>query len=513
MTQVSDAKIAGRFLDKGGAVFNITHSDFGAVGDGVSDDHAAIQSAIDACDVAGGGTVYAPGATFAHKFQLLVPDNVVLEGAGYASHFKYTGGAIPDPGGTNQQGQIQFDRVTQVGLRNMRITGDGVHNLVTFNACVDVFLDWLWMIQSPLVGANVNCIGMYDDNQAGVPGISGPYNLSKLFLYPSDKAILAQGRSSGPHTIEALHLSGIFASGINGERTPNPTDGLIKVDLQIDLVTMNGVIVDGAGIAADGIDFEEFCRRVVMSNIVVRNCQESGIHIQDGQSGGTVEYLQLSNFVIENTRNVSPYVGGSEAGLQLSLAGSPTPGVVRRINIGPGLIHACKGEGYLEQAAGADHVHMHNVDIYDCEDIGILTRGTDGRFVNNKVISSFAVRSFRAAAGATGIAQDNEFLATDGVTPVTDNTGNVYIIRRNRGYLTENGGAAQITSGNTFVAVTHNMPKTPDSIQVTATSSYGTAASHFVNTIGATTFRINLNADPGGTVTFRWDARYKSESN
>lgn len=46
-------------LDRSGAVVNIRHPDFGAVGDGVTDDSAAIQLAVDAA-VASGGTVLFP---------------------------------------------------------------------------------------------------------------------------------------------------------------------------------------------------------------------------------------------------------------------------------------------------------------------------------------------------------------------------------------------------------------------------------------------------------------------
>lgn len=55
--------------------------DFGAVGDGVTDDTDAIQAAIDACSDAGGGAVFAPEGTYLCN-TLLIPANVTLQGAG-----------------------------------------------------------------------------------------------------------------------------------------------------------------------------------------------------------------------------------------------------------------------------------------------------------------------------------------------------------------------------------------------------------------------------------------------
>lgn len=61
--------------------------DFGAVGDGVADDTAAIQAAIAACAARGGGAVYFPGATYRCAAQLTIAnlDNVSLIGDGPGS--------------------------------------------------------------------------------------------------------------------------------------------------------------------------------------------------------------------------------------------------------------------------------------------------------------------------------------------------------------------------------------------------------------------------------------------
>lgn len=60
-------------------VFNVKN--YGALGDGLSDDTAAIQAALDAANAAGGGLVYGPPGTYRHS-GLNVYASTVLSGAG-----------------------------------------------------------------------------------------------------------------------------------------------------------------------------------------------------------------------------------------------------------------------------------------------------------------------------------------------------------------------------------------------------------------------------------------------
>jgi len=80
------------------------------------------------------------------------------------------------------------------------------------------------------------------------------------------------------------------------------------------------------------------------------------------------------------------------------------------------------------------------------------------------------------------------------------------IVRDNLGYVTENSGTATVANGQTTVTVTHGLATTPTRVQVTPTL-LSNAASFWVTAKGATTFVINVNADPGaGTATFDWRA-------
>ena len=67
------------------------------------------------------------------------------------------------------------------------------------------------------------------------------------------------------------------------------------------------------------------------------------------------------------------------------------------------------------------------------------------------------------------------------------------------------GTAATITAGDTYVDVTHSLASTPTKVRVTPTTNLG-ARSFWVDTKGATTFRININSTDVIDHTFDWEA-------
>jgi hypothetical protein len=72
-------------------------------------------------------------------------------------------------------------------------------------------------------------------------------------------------------------------------------------------------------------------------------------------------------------------------------------------------------------------------------------------------------------------------------------------------YGSMKSGSGKITAGNTFVDITHNSPSTPTAVIVTAKEAEG--VDHFVNTVGATTFRINMPVSQIVDTNFYWFTR------
>lgn len=68
-----------------------------------------------------------------------------------------------------------------------------------------------------------------------------------------------------------------------------------------------------------------------------------------------------------------------------------------------------------------------------------------------------------------------------------------------------NRGTTTLVAGDTYVAVTHSISSTPTNIVVTPSTNLGTR-SFWIDTVGATTFRININSSDVIDHTFYWRA-------
>ena len=86
-------------------------------------------------------------------------------------------------------------------------------------------------------------------------------------------------------------------------------------------------------------------------------------------------------------------------------------------------------------------------------------------------------------------------------------TGNKTIAFRNVGFLTETLSEATILNGTTSITVTHGLGVTPQlaSINVTPRSGLGSASQFYISDVTSTTFKINVNTNPGTDISFCWN--------
>lgn len=124
--------------------FNVMHPTYGALGDNSTDDYAAIQAAIVACNAAGGGTVYFPGGrTYKIATGLTWYVGVNLLGGGGRSGNKNSHTRIQwagAAGGTMLTTDATGSNIAQWDMQRLNISGSGTNNpdvLVSFADRVD----------------------------------------------------------------------------------------------------------------------------------------------------------------------------------------------------------------------------------------------------------------------------------------------------------------------------------------------------------------------------------------
>lgn len=118
---------------------------------------------------------------------------------------------------------------------------------------------------------------------------------------------------------------------------------------------------------------------------------------------------------------------------------------------------------------------------------------TKSRFVGNR---------FHNVSGFDGI------FKSSGIDSTT-------ILGENIGFVTSNKGEAQIDNGATTEVVAHELDLTPTivDIQLTPTTTLGSASEFYVSDVGATTFQINVDSNPGQNIKFAWRVGVNDVSN
>lgn len=136
------------------------------------------------------------------------------------------------------------------------------------------------------------------------------------------------------------------------------------------------------------------------------------------------------------------------------------------------------------------------------------TDGT-GNVISGNTFTNGDVHHVRVASPSGSsintVITGNYFDATVSSNAVND-AGTTSMVRENKGWVTEAFGTDSIPSGSTLRVVTHGLSATPTQFAIEfreqGTNDYGR---YWISDVGATTFRVNVSADPGASnLDFTW---------
>lgn len=194
----------------------VSVKDYGAVGDGTTDDTTAIQNTISAVGAAGGGTVFFPTGTYKISSKLTINTNAVfLTGEGRRASILAPIAMATD--------HILFDTVQQGGFANMAIVPTGTQTGTTaairmYNSH-NIALDNFWIYDKCQTG--VICDGGVDqflttlsNFEIGLCAVSG-VQVGSASYYAQDVTILNGIVASCYNGILLVNCSGVYVTSVD----------------------------------------------------------------------------------------------------------------------------------------------------------------------------------------------------------------------------------------------------------------------------------------------------------
>ncbi len=445
--------------------------------DGTADD-AEIQAALDIVAAAGGGVVEITEGTFNCPTGLTIDDSVVLRGTGWGSVLK-----LPDA--TNPAGDFAMVQNENAGTgTNERL---GVQNL---------------------------CIDLNQTNNTGnlrgicLEGVSLAYITNVLVYDAKYHAVRLRG-ACNYITLQGCLLG--FGDAVNGVGIGVLDDGAGAYPRFVQLI---GNTLDTLAI---GIDLQSPHTISLVGNTLTGcdtygirlygayNCTVAGNTIKDGDGDG----ILLDNSAAGNAVHGNTVTTVGASGIYVNNSDYNTLG--GNIISGPGH-HGILLDDASNNIVQGNHVYnasqetdntwdgIHLVDDSDENHI----YGNSCRHAGGANQPQYGV-NVSAAACDRNYVHDNDLLSA-ARTGNLANSGTDSVIRRNRGYKTENSGTAKVLAAATSIVVTHGLAGTPTRVMVTPLASMAGAHWWWADTKTATEFTIHTDTTPGTDVDFDWRA-------
>ncbi|HYF77463.1 MAG TPA: right-handed parallel beta-helix repeat-containing protein [Symbiobacteriaceae bacterium] len=490
-------------------------SQFGATGDGLTDDSAAIRTALDALANNGGGCLYFPPGTYHITDTIRVSsDNVVLMGRGSTSRIKLSA--------VNKNGLQAFGTASK-HLANITISDmwvelpqSGSGRCIEVGFANGILIDRCWATKAGDQGISIRggsnqvvvrgCFAWNNGHSSGGDGISVRARL---------------GANPGEGDINDVLISGNVCwennlDGIDVNTNPVWNGSLRNVIVSGNVCRNNG----GHGIDLKGSGSKYQIQHVSITGNLVHNNQ-GAIHLLGQGSGGISDVTIVSNVVYSNASN--PGIWAKEA-LRLVIDANEV-----RESAGEGI--KVEGSDAVVSNNAISKSASHGISISSsprvtvsgnmCADngqaasdkAGICLQGPGCRdcTVTGNLCTDTQSEPTQAYGIREVVSADSNLIVANRVSgnavAQLSSTGGATLVRQNAGFVTEGRGTATIPNGVTAVAVWHGLSKAPvaHDISLSPTNHMGEASKFWVGEITPTYFTIYVNADPGPSgATFAW---------
>lgn len=482
-TRSETGSVAVTLLNKFREVYSV--KDFGATGDGSTDDTAAIQAAHDQMGTNGGALFFPRPASAYAVNTVVISKQCNIYGTGMHSG----GGLISSNSATANTLDITGSSVT---VRDIAFTSTPTRTGGAYIRCNSA--------SSKVTLENIYMVGW----KTGITlaGVSD-FTLRRIVL---SNGIATTGIGINVTSGLAINMTDVLEDNTAGQE---PLAGLnVAACGDITMVGCHFIhnidamrVIPGAAQTATSINavacyFDNSTTRALIIapqsvTGTVQRCRFDGCWFGNSTTGsGVVIDTNSVAGTVDGITFIDPecVINGANG---MDFSGANT----KRIKVLGGKIAQNAAAGILIEN-GADNIQL----------IGVTSGAIDG-------LTGNATYGIRNDAGVT----DDLIIASCQLTGNTTAawlggaTGARRIASNNNGLVTENNGTSAIANGTTSIAVAHGLSVTPDASCIFIDPSANTTTDPgnlWVDTIGATNFTVNCRTNPGvSTMAFGWRAR------